>query len=56
MRAASQAANSIIQEVITLTIFAIFATVVLKEPITWRYLGAFACILGAAAFMFVGRA
>lgn len=46
----------IIQEVITLTIFAIFATVVLKEPITWRYLGAFACIVGAAAFMFVGRA
>ena len=46
----------IIQEVITLTIFAIFATVVLREPITWRYLGAFACILGAAAFMFVGRA
>ena len=46
----------IIQEVITLTIFAIFATVVLREPITWRYLGAFACIVGAAAFMFVGRA
>jgi uncharacterized protein (DUF486 family) len=46
----------IIQEVITLTIFAIFATVVLKEPIGWRYAGAFACIVGAAMFMFVGRA
>ena len=46
----------IIQEVITLSIFAVFATVVLKEPVTWRYLGAFACIVGAAAFMFVGRA
>jgi uncharacterized protein (DUF486 family) len=46
----------ITQEVITLTVFAVFATVVLKEPITWRYLGAFVCILGAAAFMFVGRA
>jgi uncharacterized protein (DUF486 family) len=45
----------IIQEVITLIVFAIFATLVLKEPITWRYLGAFACIIGAAAFMFVGR-
>ncbi len=46
----------IIQEVVTLTIFAIFATVVLKEPIGWRYLGAFVCIIGAAAFMFAGRA
>ena len=45
----------IIQEVITLIVFALFATLVLKEPITWRYLGAFACIIGAAAFMFVGR-
>jgi uncharacterized protein (DUF486 family) len=45
----------IVQEVITLTVFAVFATVVLKEPIGWRYLGAFACLAGAAAFMFVGR-
>lgn len=46
----------IIQEIITLTVFALFAATVLKEPITWRYLGALACILGAAAFMFGGRA
>ncbi|HWI88255.1 MAG TPA: DMT family protein [Sphingomicrobium sp.] len=46
----------IIQEVITLTVFAVFAVVVLKEPLSWRYLGAFACIVGAAAFMFAGRA
>jgi uncharacterized protein (DUF486 family) len=45
----------IIQEVITLTVFAVFATLVLKEPIGWRYVGAFACIVGAACFMFVGR-
>ena len=45
----------IIQEIIALSVFAIFATVVLKEPVTWRYAGAFACIAGAAAFMFVGR-
>lgn len=45
----------IIQEVITLTVFAVFATVVLKEPIGWRYLGAFGCLIGAAGFMFVGR-
>ena len=45
----------IMQEVITLAIFAVFAAVFLKEPIGWRYMGAFACLAGAAAFMFVGR-
>jgi uncharacterized protein (DUF486 family) len=46
----------IAQEVITLAVFAVFAAVVLKEPIGWRYVGAVACIIGAAAFMFAGRA
>ena len=46
----------IMQEIITLTVFGAFAAIVLKEPIGWRYIGAFACIAGAAAFMFVGRA
>ena len=45
----------IVQEVITLAVFAIFAAVVLKEPIGWRYIGAFGYLAGAAAFMFVGR-
>ena len=45
----------IMQECVTLAVFAVFAVVVLKEPLTWRYAGAFACILGAAGFMFVGR-
>ena len=45
----------ILQEVITLVVFAVFATVFLREPITWRYLGAFVCLAAAAAFMFVGR-
>ena len=45
----------IIQEIITLSVFAVFAMIVLKEPFTWRYAGAFLCIAGAAAFMFVGR-
>jgi uncharacterized protein (DUF486 family) len=45
----------IIQEIITLVVFAVFAAIVLKEPVGWRYLGAFACIAGAAAFMFAGR-
>ena len=45
----------IIQEVVTLGVFAVFAAIVLKEPIGWRYFGAFACLAGAAGFMFVGR-
>ena len=45
-----------IQEVITLGVFAVFAVLVLKEPLGWRYVGAFACLAGAAAFMFVGKA
>ena len=45
----------IIQELITLGVFAVFAAVVLKEPIGWRYCGACACLAGAAAFMFIGR-
>ena len=45
----------IMQEVITLGVFAIFAALVLKEPIGWRYIGAVACMIGAAVFMFAGR-
>jgi uncharacterized protein len=45
----------IMQECVTLAVFAIFAVVVLKEPLGWRYAGAFACIAGAAGFMFAGR-
>ena len=46
----------IVQEIVTLSVFAVFAALVLREPIGWRYVGAFVCILGAAAFMFAGRA
>ena len=46
----------ITQEVVTLAIFAIFSVTVLGEPIGWRYAGAFACMIGAACFMFAGRA
>lgn len=45
----------IMQECVTLAVFAVFAAVVLKEPIGWRFMGATACIAGAAAFMFAGR-
>jgi len=46
----------IIQEVITLVVFAVFAVLYLGDTISWRYGGAFVCLLGAVAFMFVGRA
>ncbi len=39
----------IIQEVITLTIFIVFATLFLKEKLAWNYIVSFA-FLGAAAF------
>ena len=45
----------IMQECVTLVAFAIFAVLVLKEPLGWRHAGAFACILGAAAFLFAGK-
>jgi len=45
----------IVQEIVTLSVFAVFAVLVLKEPIGWRYLGAFLCVAGAAAFMFAGK-
>lgn len=43
------------QEVVTLLVFAVFAVFVLGEPLGWRHLGAFACLVGAVAFVFVGK-
>jgi uncharacterized protein (DUF486 family) len=51
----SAAQLKITQEIVTLIIFAVFAVFVLKEPIGLRHLGAFVCVVGAAAFLFVGR-
>jgi uncharacterized protein (DUF486 family) len=45
----------IIQEIITLTVFAGFSVLYLGEMVSWRYAGAFVCLLGAVAFMFVGK-
>ena len=44
-----------IQEIITLIVFAIFAIVVMKEAFHWRYLVSFAFLLGAAYFMFTKK-
>lgn len=45
-----------IQEVITLVVFAVFAVLYLKEPIRWNYIASFVCILGAVYFMFMVKA
>ena len=41
-----------IQEVITLVVFALFAVLYLKEPFHWKYLVSFAFLLLAVFFMF----
>ena len=42
----------IIQEILTMTIFAGFAVVYMKSPLTRNYLYASLCMLGAAYFIF----
>ncbi len=42
----------IMQEVITLTVFAPFALIYLKEPFKWDYLWAALCMVGAVYFIF----
>lgn len=45
----------VVQEAIALIVFGGFMVLVLKEPLQWRHLGAFACIMGAVGFLFAGR-
>lgn len=45
----------LIQEVITLIVFAGFSVWFLGEALTWRHAGAFCCLMGAVAFMFAGK-
>ena len=40
---------------LSLVVFGIFMVAVLGEPVSWRHLAAFACIMGAVGFLFVGR-
>jgi len=42
----------IIQEVITLVVFCLFALIVLKQPFHYKYLISFAFMIGAVYFMF----
>jgi len=41
-----------VQEIITLVVFSVFAVLYLKEPFHWKYLVSFAFLLGAVYFMF----
>ncbi|WOK37485.1 DMT family protein [Sphingomonas sp. C3-2] len=43
------------QEAIALIIFGGFMVTVLGEPISWRHLAAFACIMAAVGFLFIGK-
>ncbi len=45
----------IVQEAIALIVFAGFMVLVLGEPLHWRHAAAFLCLMGAVAFLFVGR-
>lgn len=44
----------ILQEVIALTVFVPFAVLYMHEPISWNYLWAGLCLLGAVYFIFRG--
>src|ERR1700743_3792359 len=43
----------LIQEIITLSVFVVFAMVYLKEPPRWNYIVSFAMIIGAVFFAFM---
>ncbi|MGQ9503867.1 MAG: DMT family protein [Thermogutta sp.] len=44
----------VMQEVITMAVFAIFSTVYMRQPVNWNYAIAGVCLVVAAFFMFRG--
>jgi uncharacterized protein len=46
----------VLQEIITLTVFALFAYFYMRQPLKLDYLWAGVCMMGAAYFMFRGGA
>lgn len=44
----------VMQEVITLAVFAPFAVLYMREPLSWNYLWAGLCLIGAVYFIFRG--
>jgi uncharacterized protein (DUF486 family) len=51
----SAAELKIIQEVITLIAFMVFAALYLREKLQWNHVAAFACIVAAVAFTFLPK-
>ncbi len=51
----SAAQLKIIQEVVTLSVFAVFAVTYLGETLRWNHLAAFICILAAVGFTFLPK-
>jgi len=45
----------VMQEIITLLVFAVFSVFYLGESLRWQHAGAFACLVAAALFMFWGK-
>jgi len=45
----------LLQEVITLSVFVPFSILYMKEKVTWDYLWAGLCLLGAVFFLFKGK-
>jgi hypothetical protein len=45
----------VMQEAITLLVFAGFATTVLGEKLKWNHAAAFACLVAAVAFVFADK-
>ena len=45
----------VIQEVITLVVFAGFAVVVMGEKLKWNHAAAFACLVAAVGFVFADK-
>jgi uncharacterized protein (DUF486 family) len=45
----------IAQEIITLTVFSVFAILYLKSAIRWNHLVAFALVVAAAGFAFLPK-
>ena len=45
----------VIQEIVTLTVFVVFAFLYFHESFRWNHLAAFVCIVAAVAFAFMPR-
>jgi len=51
----SAAQLKIIQEVVTLSVFVVFAAFYLGEKFRWNHVAAFACLVAAVAFTFLPK-